>query len=393
MRKYRRNNKRFIVVIAIIAVVTVIILLATIILPNAAKEKEYQKGLEAVQTKDYATAESIFRGLAEEDYKDSFFVNTLTQYRIELESVKEAAAVAMTTSNYDGYDTVIADIDKYSEIFNNVGDADNDIIIADISSAQNEVIQLKNDIEVKRQREQEEQERIRQENEQFLQTAVETANTDGYLSAYIEIGYKYSLNIIEYLSALPDSEEGHARGVRSTTGAVDEDVKTLYLYYIHKNAMEEIDDAKRVAQEQGKDYEAYKESVRKINGLSPYSTYQSLMNSEAERDVIAGISPDYSGFLSDEIVKYCLDYFGSKEEWQNKHDAYIEQEAKLLDAFVVQKKKPEIGMTELEVIQTTWGAPEKKNTTTTSGGTSEQWVYSNNRYVYLDNGIVTAIQE
>lgn len=386
MRKYRRNNKRFIVVIAIIAVVTVIILLATIVLPNAAKEKEYQKGLEAVQTKDYATAESIFKDLAQEDFKDSFFANTLMQYRLEFESVKEKTAIA------SDYDTVMADIDKYSEIFNNVGDTDNDIIIADISSAQNEVIQLKNDIEAKQQREQEEQERTRQENEQFLQTVTETADTDGYYKAVLEIKNKYGLELVRYATSFPDSVEGRARAVKCVVGTVDEDVKALYLYYIHKNAMEEINDAKRVAQEQGKDYEAYKESVRKINGLSPYSTYQSLMNSEAERDVIAGISPDYSGFLSDEIVKYCLDYFGSKEEWQNKHDAYIEQEAKLLDA-PVQKEKPEIGMTELEVMQTTWGAPEKKNTTTTSGGTSEQWVYRNNRYVYLDNGIVTAIQE
>lgn len=77
MRRYRRSNKQFIVVIAIIAVVTVIILLATILLPNTAKEKEYRKGLEAIQNMDYATAESIFSGLAQEDYKDSFFVDAL----------------------------------------------------------------------------------------------------------------------------------------------------------------------------------------------------------------------------------------------------------------------------------------------------------------------------
>lgn len=113
---------------------------------------------------------------------------------------------------------------------------------------------------------------------------------------------------------------------------------------------------------------------------------------ERKMELIAAISPDYQGINAEEIVNVGIEYFGSKEEWQAKHNAYIEQEAKLLDA-PVQKVKPEIGMTELEVMKTTWGAPEKKNTTTTSGGTSEQWVYSDNRYVYLDNGIVTAIQE
>ncbi len=54
---------------------------------------------------------------------------------------------------------------------------------------------------------------------------------------------------------------------------------------------------------------------------------------------------------------------------------------------------PLIGMTADEVLASTWGEPEKINRTTTAYGVSEQWVYSGNRYVYLDDGIVTAIQE
>lgn len=54
---------------------------------------------------------------------------------------------------------------------------------------------------------------------------------------------------------------------------------------------------------------------------------------------------------------------------------------------------PTIGMTAEEVENSTWGKPEKINTTTYSWGTSEQWVYSTSRYVYLDNGVVTAIQK
>lgn len=33
------------------------------------------------------------------------------------------------------------------------------------------------------------------------------------------------------------------------------------------------------------------------------------------------------------------------------------------------------------------------NKTTTEYGVHEQWVYGNGRYIYLDDGIVTAIQE
>lgn len=56
-------------------------------------------------------------------------------------------------------------------------------------------------------------------------------------------------------------------------------------------------------------------------------------------------------------------------------------------------KNPLVGMTADEVKQSTWGEPEKINKSTYSWGTSEQWCYSGYRYVYLDNGIVTSIQE
>ena len=53
---------------------------------------------------------------------------------------------------------------------------------------------------------------------------------------------------------------------------------------------------------------------------------------------------------------------------------------------------PSIGMTASEVESSSWGKPEKKNITEYAWGTKEQWVYSNYRYVYLENGIVTSIQ-
>ena len=50
-------------------------------------------------------------------------------------------------------------------------------------------------------------------------------------------------------------------------------------------------------------------------------------------------------------------------------------------------------MTKDEVLNSTWGKPEKINKTTTRYGTSEQWCYSQNKYIYFENGIVTSIQE
>lgn len=57
------------------------------------------------------------------------------------------------------------------------------------------------------------------------------------------------------------------------------------------------------------------------------------------------------------------------------------------------KQDPYIGMTVDEVKNSTWGKPSKINKTTTQYGIHEQWVYSSGRYIYFDNGIVTAIQE
>lgn len=57
------------------------------------------------------------------------------------------------------------------------------------------------------------------------------------------------------------------------------------------------------------------------------------------------------------------------------------------------KKEPAIGMTAEQVEASTWGKPKDINKTTYSWGVKEQWVYSDYRYIYLEDGIVTAIQE
>ena len=55
--------------------------------------------------------------------------------------------------------------------------------------------------------------------------------------------------------------------------------------------------------------------------------------------------------------------------------------------------KPQIGMTVKELLDSKWGFPKDINKTITTYGVHEQWCYSGDRYVYLDDGIVTGIQE
>lgn len=63
------------------------------------------------------------------------------------------------------------------------------------------------------------------------------------------------------------------------------------------------------------------------------------------------------------------------------------------DKEITRIKEPSIGMTKNEIKESTWGSPEKINKTTTSYGVHEQWCYSNYKYIYFENGVVTSIQE
>ena len=60
------------------------------------------------------------------------------------------------------------------------------------------------------------------------------------------------------------------------------------------------------------------------------------------------------------------------------------------------KDEPAIGMTADEVRQSTWGEPSTINKTTTKYSVNEQWIYKSSvktRYIYFEDGFVTAIQE
>lgn len=61
--------------------------------------------------------------------------------------------------------------------------------------------------------------------------------------------------------------------------------------------------------------------------------------------------------------------------------------------FPERLKEPAIGMTKTEAENSTWGKPNKINTTTTVYGIHEQWVYGNGRYLYFDNEKLTSIQK
>lgn len=102
------------------------------------------------------------------------------------------------------------------------------------------------------------------------------------------------------------------------------------------------------------------------------------------------ISPNYRGAYYQKMSRKILEYI-SRDEWETRYSKY-----KVFYATYeahVNLPIPKIGMTAQQVRNSQWGSPKKINKTTTAFGVSEQWVYDNNRYVYLDDGIVTGIQQ
>jgi hypothetical protein len=56
------------------------------------------------------------------------------------------------------------------------------------------------------------------------------------------------------------------------------------------------------------------------------------------------------------------------------------------------KKGVSIGMTQADVLASSWGRPESINKSHYASGTHEQWVYGSGSYLYFENGILSSIQ-
>lgn len=68
--------------------------------------------------------------------------------------------------------------------------------------------------------------------------------------------------------------------------------------------------------------------------------------------------------------------------------------AKLLAEEKARKRREgvSIGMTEQEVLDSSWGKPKRIRSTTTASGTDQQWIYDGGNYLYFSNGKLRAVQ-
>ncbi len=73
------------------------------------------------------------------------------------------------------------------------------------------------------------------------------------------------------------------------------------------------------------------------------------------------------------------------------HSLVTDQDPAIAAAECKRRGDPRLGMTALQVEATCWGMPDHINTRKLAKGLREQFVYPNNRYVDLHDGIVTSI--
>ena len=155
------------------------------------------------------------------------------------------------------------------------------------------------------------------------------------------------------------------------------DKKTIVEFFLTLNDKEKIKDNER---------KGINEKVTSIYGnniIERNISYEFSGNSDYTFSVPKTLEQESVCCVSwnDDIL---YEYFKSKPQEPDSEVETTEPKAKL---------EPAIGMSAEEVENSTWGKPTKKNKTTTAYGIHEQWVYSSGRYIYLDDGIVTAIQE
>lgn len=93
---------------------------------------------------------------------------------------------------------------------------------------------------------------------------------------------------------------------------------------------------------------------------------------------------------------YNLEKTDSNYMWHRMGKDTLEFEKGSIDSIKSDtnlQREPFIGMKKEALENSTWGKPIDINKSTYPWGTTEQWCYSNDKYIYLDNDVVTSISE
>lgn len=127
--------------------------------------------------------------------------------------------------------------------------------------------------------------------------------------------------------------------------------------------------------------------------LSVISTYAKCMIGSALTDECTQVTDKINSLYDKELLDFTR-YFSYVNRISDRTIAQAEAAASKAQQDYNEKYfAPKIGMSAQKVLESTWGEPTDINKTTTKYGVHEQWVYYGGRYVYLEDGIVTSIQE
>lgn len=167
-----------------------------------------------------------------------------------------------------------------------------------------------------------------------------------------------------------------------------------------------------------RDNQIAKNTIWKCTGLSVDE--DAFMYIEEQSPVVLllnnEIYGDYYCYLqSDDMVRnfdskdYILGKFLYREDYakKQKNDAIAtkqkkDKEQQRIQALVAKYGQSNVDLAKQgrvkigwnkELCKEAWGEPQSINKTTTAYGVHEQWVYSTSRYLYFDDGVLTAIQE
>jgi hypothetical protein len=106
--------------------------------------------------------------------------------------------------------------------------------------------------------------------------------------------------------------------------------------------------------------------------------------------------------LGTPVYGWCLtyEYSTASDSDKSSHNVMVFRDKVIFeDGFFVTQEEPDlrtgirIGMTKAEVLASKWGAPSRKNVTTTKDHVTEQWVYRGSQYLYFEDGVLTSIQQ
>lgn len=159
--------------------------------------------------------------------------------------------------------------------------------------------------------------------------------------------------------------------------------------YIKENQLEE---AVKAFQDVIKEDDDYNNGVEKITEIS--KTLAQKYADEAQKSYSNNF---YS--LAAINIERAYNYDKDNKDVIRLKDFYIQKNQEDLNKKkqeeLKEKKKSEgvrIGMTKQDVLDSSWGKPEKINKTTTKYGVREQWVYGNGNYLYFEDDKLTSVQ-